>query len=130
MHGIDVPWQSRAHFYAVCARLMRRILVDRARTRGSRKRGAEVRYVPFEDWRKGVPARDVDLLALDEALSRLAASEPRKSKVVQLRYFGGLTVEETAAALGISPETAARDWRQAKSRLLQALKDRASKAEA
>jgi RNA polymerase sigma factor (TIGR02999 family) len=121
--GSQVPWQNRAHFYAVCARLMRRILVDRARARGSHKRGGNVLHVPFEDWRKGTPARGVDLLALDEALTRLAAMGRRRAKVVELRYFGGLTVDETAAVLGISPETVERDWRVARLWLLHALKE-------
>ena len=112
--GTQVAWQNRVHFYAVCARLMRRILVDRARARRSRKRGGEVRQVPFGEWQGAVPAQEEALLALDEALGRLSASDPRKGQVVELRYFGGLTVEETAEALGLSPETVLRDWKVAR----------------
>jgi RNA polymerase sigma factor (TIGR02999 family) len=124
--GTQVPWNNRAHFFAVCARLMRRILVDRARARGSHKRGGEVRHVAFEDWLGAQPAQDVDMLALDEALTRLAASDARKGKVVELRYFGGLTEEETAAVLGVSPETIRRDWKVARLWLLHELKGGAS----
>lgn len=119
--GTQVAWQNRAHFYAVCARLMRRILVDRARARRSRKRGGDARQVPFGEWLGAVPAQDEALLALDEALGRLSASDPRKGRVVELRYFGGLTVEETAEALGVSPETVLRDWKVARLWLRHAL---------
>jgi len=126
--GAAVPWNNRAHFFAVCARLMRRILVDRARARGSRKRGGEVRHVPFQDWLGGQPARHTDLIALDEALTRLADSDARRSKVVELRYFGGLTEEETAEALGVSPETVKRDWKVARLWLLHELRSGAGGA--
>ena len=122
VNGTRVPWNNRAHFFAVCARLMRRILVDRARARGADKRGFEARHVRFEDWRVGQPAKGAEILAVDEALTRLAASDPRRGKVVELRYFGGLTVEETAAALGISVETVARDWKVARLWLLHELR--------
>ena len=112
--GTRVPWRNRAHFFALCARLMRRILIDRARARGSEKRGGEVRHVRFQDWLGAQPADDVEILAVDEALTRLSTTDPRKSKVVELRYFGGLTVEETAAVLGLSPETVRRDFKVAK----------------
>jgi RNA polymerase sigma-70 factor, ECF subfamily len=112
--GAAVPWNNRAHFFAVCARLMRRILVDRARARDSFKRGGEVRHVTFQDWRDGQPAPGIDVIALDEALTRLAAADARRSQVVELRYFGGLTEEETAEALGVSPETVRRDWKVAR----------------
>jgi RNA polymerase sigma-70 factor (ECF subfamily) len=120
--GTRVAWQNRAHFYAVCARLMRRILVDRARARGSIKRGGEVRQIAFGEWQGAVPARDEELLALDEALGRLSKSDHRKGRVVEMRYFGGLTVEETAEALGVSPETVTRDWKVARLWLLHELK--------
>jgi RNA polymerase sigma-70 factor, ECF subfamily len=120
--GASVPWQNRAHFFAVCARLMRRILVDRARARNAERRGGAMQHVSFEDERKGTPAPDVDLLALDEALTRLATHDPRKSKVVELRYFGGLSIDETAAALGVSPETVQRDWKVARLWLLRKLR--------
>ena len=119
--GTQVPWQNRAHFYAVCARLMRRILVDRARARRSRKRGGDVRQVAFGEWQGAVPAQPEALLALDEALGGLSAGDPRKAQVVELRYFGGLTVEETAEALSLSPETVLRDWKVARLWLRHAL---------
>jgi len=109
-----VEWRNRAHFYALCARLMRRILVDRARGRCADKRGGEARAIPFGDWLGAVPARDEELLALEEAIQRLGQSHPRKAQVVVLRYFGGLTIEETAEALDTSPETVKRDWKVAR----------------
>ena len=112
--GERVEWRNRTHFYALCARLMRRILVDRARARRAEKRGGAARGVPFGDWIGAVPARDDELLALEEALDRLAQSDSRKAQVVELRYFGGLTLEETAEALGTSPETVKRDWKVAR----------------
>jgi RNA polymerase sigma factor (TIGR02999 family) len=93
---------------------MRRILVDRARARQALKRGGDGTDVPLDDCQDAQPAKDAELLALDEALTRLAACDPRRSSVVELRYFGGLTAEETGAALGISVETVARDWRTAR----------------
>jgi RNA polymerase sigma factor (TIGR02999 family) len=106
--GVRVDWRNRARFYAVCARLMRRILVDRTRARRADKRGGEAHAVPFGDWIGAMPAKDEGLLALDEARQRLSASDSRKARVVELRYFGGLTLEETAAALETSPETVTR----------------------
>ena len=120
--GARVDWQNRAHFFAVCARLMRRILVDRARARRADKRGGDAHAIPFGDWIGAVPAKDEGLLALDEALQRLSASDSRKAQVVELRYFGGLTLDETAAALGTSPETVTRDWRVARMWLAHELK--------
>jgi RNA polymerase sigma factor (TIGR02999 family) len=117
----DVPWRDRAHFYAVCAQAMRRILVDGARARGSVKRGGGRVHVQLEEWLATTPERDRDLLALDDALADLAAAEPRKSRVVELRYFGGLSVEETAEVLKVSPQTVMRDWNAAKLWLLRAL---------
>jgi len=126
--GSHVPWQNRAHFFALCARLMRRILIDRARARRSEKRGGDVRHVQFQDWLGAQPANDAEILAVDEALTRLSAIDPRKSKVVELRYFGGLTVEEAAAVLGISPETIRRDFNVAKRWLRHELRSTASEA--
>jgi RNA polymerase sigma-70 factor, ECF subfamily len=114
LDGERVQWRDRAHFYALCARLMRRILVDRARERCAGKRGGQALKIPYGDWIGAVPARDEGLLALEEALERLTESDPRKGQVVELRYFGGLTTEETAEALGISPETVKRDWKVAR----------------
>lgn len=112
--GARVPWQNRAHFYAVCARLMRRILVDRARARLCSKRGGHGRPVALDHRSGTVPARDDQLLALDEALGRLARADGRMAEVVQLRYFGGLTVEETAQVLDTSRDTVMRDWKTAR----------------
>jgi RNA polymerase sigma factor (TIGR02999 family) len=117
----DVRWESRAHFLGIAARLMRRVLVDHARSRAFQKRGGADRKVPLEDAALLLPPSSVDLLALDRALEVLAAVDPRKSRVVEMRYFGGMTVEETASALGVSPETVKRDWRLAKLWLLRQL---------
>ena len=118
-----VAWHDRLHFFAVCAQAMRCILVDAARARHSQKRGGGTPLLPFDEtrMRPGAPQRNV--LALDEALTELATADPRKARVVELRYFGGLTVEETAGALGVSPETVTRDWRLAKLWLVRALRD-------
>jgi RNA polymerase sigma factor (TIGR02999 family) len=116
-----VRWESRAHFFAISARIMRRILVDAARERDARKRGGEISHVVFDEALMPAPERDADLVALDAALEALARADPRKSEVVELRYFGGLSVEETAEVLGVSVETVARDWRLAKLRLLREL---------
>jgi RNA polymerase sigma-70 factor, ECF subfamily len=109
-----VNWQNRAHFFAISARLMRRILVDHARTRGYQKRGGGVPKVTLDEAVMGPRERGHNLVALDDALKALADVDPRKSKVVELRFFGGLSVEETAAVLKVSPDTVMRDWRLAK----------------
>jgi RNA polymerase sigma factor (TIGR02999 family) len=119
----QVAWQDRAHFYAICARLMRRILVERARARGRLKRGGGEPAIGLAFDAGQVPARGEDLLAVDEALLRLSEAEPRKGRVVELRYFAGLTVEETAAVLGTSVETVLRDWKVAKLWLFHELKN-------
>lgn len=117
----DVSWANRAHFFALTARVMRRVLVDHARTRGYKKRGGGVAPASFdEDAVVGI-SRPTDLVALDDALAALAAVDERKSKIIELRFFGGLSVEETADALGMSPSTVMRDWRLAKSWLLREL---------
>ena len=116
-----VRWQNRAHFYAVSAQVMRRILVDAARERGAHKRGGEISHVVFDEALVPTPERDTDLVALDAALKALAEVDPRKSQVVELRYFGGLSAEETAEVLSVSVETVARDWRLAKLWLLREL---------
>jgi RNA polymerase sigma factor (TIGR02999 family) len=118
----QVQWQNRAQFVAVCARQMRRILVDAARSRGSTKRGGQAQQIPFEERLAPQGGRQHELLALDEALNRLAESYPRRSQVVELRVFGGLTVEESAEALHVSAETVMRDWRFAKAWLTRELK--------
>jgi RNA polymerase sigma factor (TIGR02999 family) len=106
----DVRWQNRAHFFGIAAQMMRRILVDHARAHGASKRGAGERPVSFDEALVVAPAFDVDLLALDEALTRLAAIDPQQCRVVELRFFGGLTIEETAEVLHISPATVGREW--------------------
>jgi RNA polymerase sigma factor (TIGR02999 family) len=114
-------WQDRAHFVGIAARLMRRVLVDHARTRDYKKRGAGAQRVTLvEDLAVSQPP-DVDVLALDRALDALATVDERKARVVELRYFGGLTVEEAAEVLKVSPDTIKRDWRLAKLWLLRAL---------
>jgi RNA polymerase sigma factor (TIGR02999 family) len=107
-------WQNRAQFFAVCAQLMRRILVDWARARQALKRGGDVRPLDLEEALVVAEGGGPDLVALDDALKALAAVDPRKSQVVELRFFGGLGVEETAGVLKVSVETVTRDWRLAK----------------
>ncbi|HEV2245062.1 MAG TPA: sigma-70 family RNA polymerase sigma factor [Terriglobia bacterium] len=109
----QVSWQDRAHFFAICARAMRQILVDHARSRGSAKRGGGQVSIELEEGLAATASPEASLLALDEALQRLEALDPRKSRVVEMRYFGGLSVEETAEALKVSAETVRRDWKMA-----------------
>jgi RNA polymerase sigma factor (TIGR02999 family) len=116
-----VNWQDRAHFYAICARLMRRILIDFARSRNYQKRGGHFPHIELEEAVTVSAVVGSELLAVDEALKELAKLDPRKSEVVELRFFGGLTVEESAAALKVSPETVMRDWKLAKAWLLREL---------
>jgi RNA polymerase sigma factor (TIGR02999 family) len=116
-----VQWRSRAHFFAVSSQLMRRILVDIARARQKLKRGGDVVVVPLEEAVIVPGGRPMDLITLDIALDRLAGFDERKSRVVELRYFGGLSVEETADVLGVSPITVMRDWDLAKAWLSREL---------
>src|SRR6266567_4504792 len=116
-----VSWQDRAHFFAICANTMRRILVDFARSRGYQKRGGGEEPLSLDESLDVAGGPRSDLLAVDDALTRLAAHDPRKSQVVELRFFGGLSVEETAEALKISPETVMRDWKMAKAWLYREL---------
>jgi RNA polymerase sigma factor (TIGR02999 family) len=116
-----VRWQNRAHFFAISAQFMRRILVDHARSRQRRKRGSGVAPCPLDEALTVSCESSTDLVALDEALDALAAFSPRQSQMVELRFFGGLTVEETAEVLQVSPETVQRDWRLSKSWLLRAM---------
>ncbi|HZS03728.1 MAG TPA: sigma-70 family RNA polymerase sigma factor [Blastocatellia bacterium] len=116
-----VRWQNRAHFFAVSAQLMRRILVDFARGRKNLKRGGRVQLVSLDEALTVPGEPDPDLVALDEALDSLAAIDPRQARAVELRFFGGLSVEETAEVLQVSPETVHRDWRVAKVWLLREL---------
>ncbi len=117
-----VRWQNRAHFFAVSAQMMRRILVDFARSRRSLKRGAAAQQVTLDEPLLMSPEQGQDVVALDEALKALAGVDSRKSQVVELRFFGGLTVEETAEVLKVSSDTVLRDWRLAKVWLLRELK--------
>jgi RNA polymerase sigma-70 factor (ECF subfamily) len=116
-----IRWQNRAHFFAMSARLMRRILVDIARTRGSHKRGADAHRITYTEALSVMVDRGHDLVAVDEALEELATLDPRKARVVEFRFFGGLTVDETAEALQVSPQTVMRDWKLAKAWLLKQL---------
>jgi RNA polymerase sigma factor (TIGR02999 family) len=113
--------ENRVHFLALCSQVMRRIIVDHARRRAFAKRGGEVVRLPLDDALIAAPSRDIDVLALNEALEVLAQRDGRKCRVVELRYFGGLSIEETAQVLGISEETVKRDWRMARAWLLVAL---------
>ena len=122
-----IRWQDRAHFFGISARLMRRVLVDHARARGYQKRGGDVQRVTLDGQDIAAPHNQVDLLALDRALDGLAAIDERKCKVVEMRFFAGLTAEETAANLNVSTDTIKRDWRIAKLWLLKFLEgDRGS----
>jgi RNA polymerase sigma factor (TIGR02999 family) len=115
----DKRWQNRAHFFGVAAQAMRHILVDYARARHAAKRGGEARAVSLDDL--ATTEKTAELLALDDALKSLAELAPRQSQVVELRYFGGLSVEETAEVLKVSTVTVTRDWRMAKAWLLREL---------
>jgi RNA polymerase sigma factor (TIGR02999 family) len=123
----NVSWSDRVHFYAVSAQMMRRILVDSARARASAKRGGAVKRVAhstavnFDEIPDLRSARGTELLAVDDALTRLAEFDPRKAKVIELRFFGGMSVEETAEVLKISPQSVMRDWKLAKAWLLREL---------
>jgi RNA polymerase sigma factor (TIGR02999 family) len=117
-----IRWQNRAHFFGVSAQLMRRVLVDFARARDSQKRGGAVSHVALDEEVAGVVERGADLVALDDALNALAGIDARKARVVELRYFGGLSVEETAEVLGVSTDTVTRDWKMAKAWLHRELR--------
>jgi RNA polymerase sigma factor (TIGR02999 family) len=110
----NVQWQNRAHFFGIAAKLMRRILVDHARTKKRAKRGGSDIRVSLSDANLKAQAQDLDIVALDEALERLAAIDEQQSRIVELRFFSGLTVEETAEILSISTATVKRDWSMAK----------------
>ena len=113
--------ENRVHFLALTSQIIRRILVDHARGRAYAKRGGNAVRVPLDDVLAGAGARGIEMLALDEALETLSKVDGRKGRVVELRYFGGLSVEETAEVIGVSPETVKRDWRMAKAWLLAEL---------
>jgi RNA polymerase sigma-70 factor, ECF subfamily len=120
----QVNWQDRAHFLAVSAQLMRRILIDFARSRGAQKRGAGTLPISLDEVPSVCAEPDPNLVALDDALQALGAIDERKSKVVELRFFGGLSIDETAEVLKVSSETVQRDWRLAKVWLLRELSER------
>jgi RNA polymerase sigma factor (TIGR02999 family) len=117
----DIDWQGRTHFFAVCARMMRRVLTDFARSRRYIKRGGEVAHIPFDEALFPGCSPQADIVALNDALEVLTAIDQRKGQVVELRFFGGLSVEETATVLGVSVETVHRDWKLAKVWLLREL---------
>ena len=124
-----VTWNDRVHFFAVSARLMRRILVDYARSRRYQKRGGGATVLPFDEGLTVAADAGIDLVALDDALAALATLDLRKSQVVELRFFGGLSVDETATALHVSTGTVMRDWRLAKAWLLKQLDTRQNDVE-
>jgi RNA polymerase sigma factor (TIGR02999 family) len=118
----QVNWQNRAHFFGVAAQMMRRILVDHARTKQRDKRGGPARKLSLDEAMNLSKGRAADLVLLDEALESLSVIDPRKSRVVELRFFGGLSVDEAAEVLDVSPQTVIRDWKLAKAWLYQEIK--------
>lgn len=123
----QMRWQNRAHFFGVAAQLMRQILVDFARSRQSQKRGGEVIQVPLDEALVVTKEKEADLVALDDALKALAAIDPRRSRLVELRFFGGLSVEETAEVLKTSPRTVLREWSLAQAWLYRELRKETNK---
>jgi RNA polymerase sigma factor (TIGR02999 family) len=122
VHSVD--WEHRAHFFAISAQIMRRILLDRARRRVAAKRGGAAPRVNLDEAPEVGSMRSRALIALDDALNALAQMDPRKAQVIELRFFGGLTAEETAEVLKVSPDTVLRDWRLARAWLLSELRSR------
>ncbi len=122
----DVTWRDRSHFLAVCARVMRRILVDHARSRRSLKRGGNAAKVTFDEALVVTNEAGADFAALDDALEALAKFDERKSRIVELRFFGGLSVEETASVVEVSPDTVMRDWQLAKAWLRREMRSERS----
>ena len=116
-----VEWRNRAHFFGIAAQLMRRILVDYARSRGNEKHGGDQLHLELDEALDEAAARDTDLVALDDALKSMTEIDPQQSRVIELRYFGGLTIEETAEVLGISDTTVEREWRLARAWLRREL---------
>ena len=121
----QVNWQNRAHFFGVAGQMMRRILVDHARTKQRDKRGGPARTISLDEVLEVTKGQATDLVALNEALENLTAIDPRKSRVVEMRYFGGLSVDETAEVLQVSPQTVLRDWKLARAWLYKELKSEA-----
>jgi RNA polymerase sigma factor (TIGR02999 family) len=115
-------WNDRAHFFAVAAQLMRRILVDHARAHRAEKRGGQMERVQLDEARDVGLEEDLDLVALDDALKDLAQLDPRQARVVELKFFGGLNIDETAEVLGVSSATVTRDWRYARAWLVRQLR--------
>jgi RNA polymerase sigma factor (TIGR02999 family) len=124
----EAQWQNRAHFFAVAAQMMRRILVDHARARQSRKRGGSARQVSLDEALEVSNERAAEVIALDAALAALSEFDERKSRMVELRFFGGLSIEETAEVLGVSPGTVMRDWTLTKSWLQRTISKRGDDA--
>jgi len=124
----DAQWQNRAHFYAIAAQMMRRILVDNARARNYQKRGGGAQQVTLGEALEVSDNRAAEVVALDDALEALAAFDPRKSRMIELRFFGGLSIEETAEVLGVSPGTVMRDWTLAKTWLRREINNRGQDA--
>jgi RNA polymerase sigma-70 factor (ECF subfamily) len=110
----EVNWQNRAQFFGIAAQMMRRILVSHARGREAKKRGGAAQHITLQEDLAAAPQRDLNLLAVDEALTRLEAVDPEKSRMVELRFFSGLSVDETAEVMGVSPRTVDRQWQTAK----------------
>jgi RNA polymerase sigma factor (TIGR02999 family) len=121
-HGLS--FQNRSQFFALAAQMMRRILVDAARTRGASKRGGEAGKISFEEHYFAAPGRDREIVALDDALEALGKEDPRKARAVELRFFGGLSMEETAEVMGISVQTVRRDWNFAQAWLARTMQRR------
>jgi RNA polymerase sigma factor (TIGR02999 family) len=119
-------WQNRAHFFGMCARMMRQILVDHAHARGTQKRGGDAQKISFEDVAIVSESKGPEVLLLDEALKHFAGLYPRQSEVIEMRFFGGLSVEETAEVLNLSPPTVVRDWSFGRAWLLSYMKGRLS----
>ena len=124
IHQDQPQWQNRAHFFGVAAQLMRHILVDHARNRAAAKRGAGAPRLTLDPDVALPQARDVDLVALDDALNQLAALDPQQSRLVELRFFGGLSIEETSVVLGVSPATVKREWATARAWLQREMRNK------
>lgn len=124
MRGARVAWHDRAHFSAVASQVMRRILVDAARARGAGKRRGGAIHFQWNESIDAAPPQDAQLIALDDALDSLAVVDPRKARVVEMRFFGGLSVEETAAVLKLSPQSVMRDWKFARAWLRREIAQR------
>lgn len=117
----QVNWQNRAHFFGAAARLMRQILINHAEARRAAKRGGETERVSLNDVDHSAPGQEIDLIALDEALGRLERLDPQQGRIVEMRYFSGLTIDEIAEAIGVSPATVKRDWSMARAWLRREL---------